>query len=166
MKRNTKFMLAGAALVIAGSGALAAYAMPGGPRHENFGPMGHICEARNPMGPRLIEHLQRTIKPTDAQKPEFEALKAALAKAEADVKATCPADPESVDRSPTGMLASMEQHLNAMLGAVKTVRPAFDALYAKLDDKQRDALRWSSPFMWEHHDHHHGMTPDDAPKPQ
>jgi hypothetical protein len=169
MTRTRKLILAGTALVIAGSGALAAFAMPGGPgghRGENFGPMGHICEAKDPMGPRLIDHLQRTIKPTEAQKPEFEALKAALASAEASVKATCPADPEAVDRSPPGMLAGMEQHLNAMLSAVKTVRPAFDALYAKLDDKQRDALRWSSPFMWEHHHGDHGMMKDDAPKPQ
>jgi hypothetical protein len=31
----------------------------------------------------------------------------------------------------------------AMSEALKTVRPAFDALYAKLDDKQRDRMRWS-----------------------
>ena len=82
MKRNRKWMLAGAALVIAGSGALADYAMPGGPRHDPFGPMGRICEAKDPMGQRLIDHLQRTVKPTDAQKPELDALKAALTKAQ------------------------------------------------------------------------------------
>jgi hypothetical protein len=133
--------------------------------HEMYGPMGRICDAKDPMGPRLIERLQRAIKPTDAQKTEFEALKTALTSAEATVKATCPADPSAVDHTPPAMLANMEQHLTAMLSAVKTVRPAFDALYAKLDDKQRDAMRWSAPFGWEHH-HMDGDKMGDAPKAQ
>jgi hypothetical protein len=167
MKLAKKTLIIGTAFVVAAGGAFAAIAQPGGGRHgENFGPMGHICEAKDPMGPRLLDRLQRAIKPTDAQKPEFEALKAALASAEASVKATCPADPATVDHTPPGMLAGMEQHLTAMLGAIKTVRPAFDALYAKLDDKQRDALRWSSPFGWEHHHGDQGHMMQDRPKAQ
>jgi hypothetical protein len=165
MKFGKKTLIMGTALVVVAGGALAAFAQPGGRHGENFGPMGHICEAKDPIGPRLLDHLQRAIKPTDAQKPEFEALKAALTSAEASVKASCPADPMTVDHTPPGMLAGMEQHLTAMLGAVKTVRPAFDALYAKLDDKQRDALRWSAPFGWEHH-HMDGDKMGDAPKAQ
>ena len=166
MKFGKKTLIMGTALVVVAGGALAAFAQPGGRHGENFGPMGHMCDAKDPMGPRLLDRLQRTIKPTDAQKPEFEALKAALTSAEATVKATCPADPASVDHTPPGMLSGMEQHLTAMLSAVKTVRPAFDALYAKLDDKQRDALRWSSPFGWERHHGDHGHMMDEAPKAQ
>jgi len=166
MKFSKKTLIIGTALVVVAGGSIAAFAQSGMHHGENFGPMGRICEAKDPMGPRLLDHLQRAIKPTDAQKPEFDALKAALTSAEASVKATCPADPASVDHTPPGMLAGMEQHLNAMLGAVKTVRPAFDALYAKLDDKQRDALRWSSPFGWEHHHGDHGPMMDEAPKAQ
>ncbi len=166
MKFGKKTLIMGTALVVVAGGALAAFAQPGGRHGENFGPMGHICEAKDPIGPRLLDHLQRVIKPTDAQKPEFEALKAALTSAEASVKASCPTDPMTVDHTPPGMLAGMEQHLTAMLGAVKTVRPAFDALYAKLDDKQRDALRWSAPFGWEHHQGDHGHRMDETPKAQ
>ncbi len=166
MKFGKKTLIMGTALVVVAGGALAAFAQPGGRHGENFGPMGHICEAKDPIGPRLLDHLQRAIKPTDAQKPEFEALKAALTSAEASVKASCPTDPMTVDHTPPGMLAGMEQHLTAMLGAVKTVRPAFDALYAKLDDKQRDALRWSAPFGWEHHQGDHGHRMDETPKAQ
>ena len=162
MKFGKKTFMAGAVVVLVAGGGLAAFAQSMHHR-EMLGPMGRICDSKEPLGQHLLDRLQRVIKPTDAQKPEFDALKAALVSAEATVKATCPADPESVDHTPPAMLAGMEQHLAAMLSAVKTVRPAFDALYAKLDEKQRDALRWSSPFGWEHH--HHGMT-DDAPKAQ
>ena len=164
MKFGKKTIIAGAVTVLVAGGAFTAFAK--GMHHDMMGgPMGQMCDAKDPMGPKLLERLQRSVKPTDAQKLEFEALKTALASAEATVKATCPADPASVDRTPPGMLSGMEQHLTAMLSAVKTVRPAFDALYAKLDDKQRDALRWSSPFGREHGGGHHKMM-DDAPKAQ
>jgi hypothetical protein len=164
MKFGKKAIIVGAVTVLVAGGAFTAFAQ-GMKHHDMMGPMGRMCDAKDAMGPKLLERLQRSVKPMDAQKPEFEALKTALASAEATVKATCPADPASVDHTPPGMLAGMEQHLTAMLSAVKTVRPAFDALYAKLDDKQRDALRWSSPFGWEHRDGHHKMM-DEAPKAQ
>jgi len=37
-------------------------------------------------------------------------------------------------------LEVMEKRLDAMLEAVKTVRPAFDALYASVNDKQRTSV--------------------------
>ena len=60
----------------------------------------------------------------------------------------------------SGRLAAMEKHLTSMLDAVKLVRPAADALYAKLDDKQRDALRWAMPTG------HHGRHGDGMMKPE
>ncbi len=162
MKFGKKTFIAGAVTILVAGGGLTAFAQ-GMRHHDMFGPMGRICQAKDPMGARLIERLQKEIKPTDAQKPEFDALKAALASAEASIKATCPADPSAVDHTPPAMLSTMEQHLTVMLSAVKTVRPAFDALYAKLDDKQRDALRWSAPFGWEHHPRDDGKM-GDAPK--
>ena len=88
------------------------------------------------------------------QKPELDALKAAVTKAQDGLKASCDQDKESADLTPTGRLAAMENHLSSMLEAVKIIRPAADALYAKLDDKQRDALRWSMPMGGGHHGHH------------
>ena len=37
----------------------------------------------------------------------------------------------------------MEKTAQATVDAMKLVRPPFEALYAKLDDKQRDRLRWA-----------------------
>ena len=164
MKFGKKTLIASAVTLIVAGGGFTAFAQ-GMKHHDMYGPMGRICDGKDPMGPRLFERLQKTIKPTDAQKTEVEALKTALASAEATVKATCPADPATVDHTPPAMLSNMEQHLTAMLSAVKTVRPAFDALYVKLDDKQRDALRWSAPFGWERH-HMDGDKMGDAPKAQ
>jgi hypothetical protein len=164
MKFGKKTIFAGAVTLLVAGGGLAAVAQ-GMKHHDVYGPMGRMCDANDPMSPRLIERLQRTIKPTDTQKFEFDALKAALTSAETTVKATCPVDPMTVDHTPPALLSNMEQHLTAMLSAVKTVRPAFDALYAKLDDKQRDALRWSAPFGWERH-HKGSDMMGDAPKAQ
>lgn len=101
-----------------------------------------FCENKDPVAPRMLGRLENTIRPTDAQKPEMDALRAAATKAESIVRAACPASGDE-DRSPPARLAQMEKNMTAMAEAIKTVRPAFDALYAKLDDKQRDRMRWS-----------------------
>lgn len=165
-----KILIAGTLIAtLAGGGALAFAA--GAPRDDHM--MGRMhdhnrfCDGSGPLGAHLISRLEKAIKPTDAQKPEFEALKAALTKAQDELKSTCPKDGEVADLSPPGRLATMEQHLSAMLNAVKTVRPAADALYAKLDDKQRDALRWAMPFGEKHRKRHHDDHPsmmDDSSK--
>lgn len=102
----------------------------------------HFCSNKEAMAPRILSRLESTIKPTDAQKPEMDALRTAATKAEGIMRAACPAAGDD-DRSPPARLAQMEKNATAMAEALKTVRPAFDALYAKLDDKQRDRMRWS-----------------------
>jgi hypothetical protein len=42
----------------------------------------------------------------------------------------------------------VEKQLEAMLQAVKTVRPAFDAFYASLNDEQKGRLDTLSPGHW------------------
>lgn len=111
--------------------------------HEGGMMMGRrFCQNNESMAPRILGRLESTIRPTDAQKPEMDALRAAATKAEGIIRAACPAAGDD-DRSPPARLAQMEKHATAMAEAIKTVRPAFDALYAKLDDKQRDRMRWS-----------------------
>jgi hypothetical protein len=116
--------------------------------HHGMGGMGGpggggpLCRTQDSMVPRMAARLETTVKPTDAQKADFEALKAAMTKAEATLKAACPTQAELADRTPPARLALAEKRMAAGLDAIRTVRPAFDALYAKLDDKQRDAMRW------------------------
>lgn len=154
MKSGKKLLLAGAVSILVIGGGAFAYAKS----DSHFGGMrdgAHYCDMKGPLGGRMIERLERAIKPTDAQKPELEALKAALTKAQDSMKASCPKEGEAPDLTPPGRLASMEKHLSSMLEAIKIVRPAADALYAKLDDKQRDALRWAMPMGMSDHRRHH-----------
>lgn len=97
----------------------------------------HFCNNSDKMATRMIGRMESQIKPTDAQKPEFEAFKAAVTKAQDSLKASCPKDGDVVDTTPPGRLAAMETHLAGMLNGLQTVRPAFDALYAKLDATQQ-----------------------------
>ena len=53
----------------------------------------------------------------------------------------CPADRY-------GLLEAMEKRLEAMLAAVKTVRPAFDAFYASLTSEQKTALDRACTRHW------------------
>lgn len=108
---------------------------------------GRLCNSNESMVPRMTQRLERSVTLTDAQKPDLENLKQAMTRAEATLKAACPTEAERNDRTPTGRLALAEKRMSAGLEAIRTVRPAFDTFYAKLDEKQRDQLRWASRGM-------------------
>ena len=172
MTRGRKLLLAGSvAVLVAGGGALAvAKTMPhhwGAGHFGMNGPFGGpMCIEKSNHMDRMLNRMEKLIQPTEAQKPDFEALKAAMQKAQDEVQATCPKDGEMVDRTPPAMLAQMESHLTAMLDGVKTVRPAAEKLYAELTDKQKDRLRWSMPFGGEGMQHHRWMHGDDNTAPE
>ena len=123
-----------------GSGPGSGFA--GGP-----GPL-RFCLSAESHADRMIGRLERTTQPKPEQRAEFDALKVAAQRAERTVKAGCPTATEREDRTPTGRLALAEKGATAMAEAIRTVRPAFDAYYAKLDDKQRDRMRWAGG-MWD-----------------
>ncbi len=108
---------------------------------------GRLCNSSESIVPRMTQRLERSVTLTDAQKPDFENLKQAMTKAEQALKSACPTEAERNDRTPTGRLALAEKRMSAGLEAIRTVRPAFDTFYGKLDDKQRDQLRWAGRGM-------------------
>lgn len=171
MTRTKKFLLAGSVAVLLAGGAAVAVAktMPHHWGGGHFGmdvPFGGpMCSERDNQAERLTNRLEKLIQPTEAQKPDFEALKMAIVNAHDAVKATCPKDGEVVDRTPPAMLSSIEAHLTAMLDGVKTVRPAAEKLYAELDDKQKDRLRSAMPFGDEGMRHRHGKMQDQGKGP-
>lgn len=113
------------------------------------GRMGErLCAAKDPIAPLIATRLETRLKPSDGQRADFDALKSAMAKAEQTLKAACPTEAERSDRTPPARLALAEKRMTAGLEALKTVRGPFDTLYAKLDDKQRDTLRWSGRGDW------------------
>ena len=147
-----KFRLALTASVGFGIAALlaTAAAQPFGP---GSGMMGHGMMGSWMMGGRgaggacnpaaagfsgwRADRLAELIKPTDAQRPKFDEFKAASIKAADMMREACLADvPETV----VGRTEAMEKRVDAMLQAVRTVRPALDALYATLSDEQKARL--------------------------
>ena len=92
-----------------------------------------------------LKQIEDAIRPTDAQRAALTELKSASTKAAELIASGCPATPpvKSTER-----LALMETRLDAMQKAIKTVRPAFDAFYATLDDQQRSRLDASGPRRW------------------
>lgn len=84
-----------------------------------------------------IDRLEQLIKPTDAQRAKFEELKTASSKAADVMHNACPTDfPKTV----IGQMEVMEKRADAMLQAIKTVRPAMEAFYATLSDEQKARL--------------------------
>jgi hypothetical protein len=81
-----------------------------------------------------IERISEVIQPTEAQRATLAELKETTSKAIDMLRATCPKDLPSV---PTGRLAAMENRVQVMLEAVRTVRNPLDRLYHSLSDEQK-----------------------------
>jgi LTXXQ motif family protein len=80
------------------------------------------------------DQIDRIVQPTPAQRAKLDALAAANAKAADLIKASCPSQPPG---TPPDRLAAEGQHLQAMLQAVQTIRPALDDFYNSLSNEQK-----------------------------
>lgn len=89
-----------------------------------------------------INAIEQAIKPDEAQQKKLDEYKAASAKAAEAMRSTCPTD---FPATPTARLEFMEKRMEAMLQAIKTVRPAFDDFYNSLSDEQKLKINASSP---------------------
>ncbi len=139
---------------------------PGGWGGNGWGPGGYAWGPGGMMGPGWrggmmcgpgaaglaawrVAAIEEIVKPTEAQRPALDALKQASSKAADVVTAACR---EDYPATSPARLEAMEKRLDAMLQAVKTVRPAFDAFYAGLTDEQKRRLDEVSPARrWRWH---------------
>lgn len=92
-----------------------------------------------------IERIERAVRPTEAQRGAFDALKAASVKAVETIRGACSSD---IPATVPARLEAMEKRMESMLQALKTVRPAFDAFYASLNDEQKTRLNSLGPRSW------------------
>lgn len=92
-----------------------------------------------------MERIERLISPTDAQKAALNELRTASTKAAELISAACPRE---FPADASARIALMEKRLEAMLTAVKTVRPAFEAFYATLNDEQKARINRGGPRHW------------------
>jgi len=106
----------------------------------------------NPQGAGLaewrMERIERLIKPNDAQRAKLNDLRAASTKAAESIAAACPRE---FPAGASARMELMEKRLEAMLAAIKTVRPAFDAFYATLSDEQKARINTAGPRGWGWH---------------
>ncbi|MCW5690083.1 MAG: Spy/CpxP family protein refolding chaperone [Pseudolabrys sp.] len=123
-----------------------------GPGMMGFGGgrgMGWMC---SPQSAGLAEwrkdRIERLVKPTENQRKALDDLQAASTKAAQVVTDACP---KEFPASAPARLELMEKRMEAMLTALKTVRPAFDAFYATLTDEQKATLNSRGPRRWGWH---------------
>jgi hypothetical protein len=89
-----------------------------------------------------IERIAQTVEPDATQRAALDELKDATAKALDILKASCPT---ALPSTPTGRIEAMRQRLDAMLQAVRTVRPALEKFYQSLNDEQKARFNSLAP---------------------
>jgi hypothetical protein len=123
-----------------------------GPGMMGWGGRGGIAAMCDPRAAGLaewrMERIERLISPNDAQRAALNELRTASAKAAETVAAACPRE---FPASASARLETMEKRLDAMLVAIKIVRPAFDAFYATLNDEQKARINTGGPRRWGWH---------------
>jgi hypothetical protein len=97
--------------------------------------LAKLCNEKTPDATDLpIDRIAQAVQPTPAQRPALDELKDASVKAAERLNTECPA---YQTLTPTGRVEAMEKRLDAALGAVKTVGPAFVKFYNSLSDEQK-----------------------------
>jgi LTXXQ motif family protein len=88
------------------------------------------------------------VRPTDTQRAALADLRAASTKTAEALTSTCPRE---IPQTSAQRMAFMEKRMEAMLEAIKTVRPAFEAFYDTMSDEQKARLDSVGPRRWGWH---------------
>ena len=91
--------------------------------------------ARPPQSTATIDQIDRSVQPTDAQRPALANVKQAFAKAVDDLDAHCPT---TVPPTALARLDAIEARLDATWRSVLSIQVALANFETKLDDAQRD----------------------------
>ena len=125
------------------SGYLPGYAARTGRGRESFASadpndrisMTQMCgEDSRDIAGLPIDAIQKALQPDAAQRAALDDLANASLKAGQDIKAACPAD---IALTSPRRLAVMQQRIEAMIAAVKTVQPSLEKFYGLLSDEQK-----------------------------
>jgi hypothetical protein len=84
-----------------------------------------------------IDQIQKAIAPNDAQRVALDDLANASVKAAQDIKAACPTQ---IAATAPARLVAMQQRIEAMISAVRTVQPPLETFYGLLNDEQKAQL--------------------------
>jgi hypothetical protein len=80
------------------------------------------------------DRIDQVVQPNAAQRAKLDTLAAASAKGADMIKASCP---NALPATPPDRLAAEGRHLQAMLAALQTIRPALADFYGALSDEQK-----------------------------
>lgn len=119
---------------------------PEGTRRGRAGPEEPRAAASSCDGTRtnaitiddLIEQIERAITPTEQQRGVIETVRAAVARALAQIDASCPAQPPV---TPAQRLKAIESRIWAMHDALLTLRQPFEKFFGSLTDEQHWRLQ-------------------------
>jgi hypothetical protein len=93
------------------------------------------------LAPWGFDRIEKSLSLDPAQRGKFDELKAASQKAIQHLNENCPTtEPANEPITPTGRVDAMERRLEAMLEAVRTVKPAVEDFYGSLSDDQKASL--------------------------
>ena len=100
-----------------------------------------IAEACSGVAPGLtglpMDRIEKTLQPSGEQRASFDELKAASAKAEEIMKASCPSE---IPLTPISRLDAAEKRVDAMIQAVPALRAPLDTFYNCLTEEQKRRL--------------------------
>ena len=99
---------------------------------------GNACANAKPgLADLPIDRIDEVVQPTGDQEDALARLSDATQNAVEVIQATCPS---SIPLTPVGRLEAMEQRLNAMLTAARTIQPALEDFYGSLNNEQKARL--------------------------
>jgi hypothetical protein len=96
---------------------------------------GNTCTNAKPgLADLPMDRIDEVVQPTGDQEEALTRLSDATQKAVEVIQAACPS---STPLTPVGRLEAMEQRLDAMLTAAKTIQPALEDFYGALNSEQK-----------------------------
>jgi LTXXQ motif family protein len=107
------------------------------------GNLAALCgEQSSDVGKLPVQRIEQVVQPTAQQQAAFDALKQASEDTAQELQASCPAQ---APQTPVARLEAVNKRLNAIVEAMKAVRPKLQDFYASLSDEQKAAFNTMGP---------------------
>jgi len=89
-----------------------------------------------------VQRIEQVVQPNAQQRSVFEDLRKAAENAATQLQSSCPA---ATPQTPVARLDAVEARLNAMVGAMQSIRPQLQTFYASLSDEQKARFNTMGP---------------------
>ena len=90
-----------------------------------------------------VRRIEQVVQPTNAQQRDaFDALKTASENTAGQLQSSCPTQ---MPQTPVARFDAVETRLNAMVGAMRSVRPKLEDFYTSLNDEQKARFNTMGP---------------------